>query len=151
MDAPPLFVGVGMLTPEDLEYCQATHAEIFNDRVRIRHPGRINVQPLDRDLGYEPSDPKPPFYDGPAAVQARPVLAGSRLVVEQAVTTLGYAVKLPVDGTGADEVAKDDIVEVYQSVDPRNLNITLVVNGDESNTFVTARRLSCTVYAASTP
>lgn len=140
-----------MLSPEDLAYCQATHAEIFTDKVRIRHPGRTNVQPLDRTLGYEPSDPKPAFYDGPAAVQARPVLAGSRVSVEQAVTTLGYAVKIPVDGVGAAEVAPEDIVEVYESADPKNLGLMLLVNGDESNTFVTARRISCTVYAGSTP
>jgi hypothetical protein len=132
-----------VLTAAELAECQATHEEIMIDTVRLYHSGRIDQQPFDLNLGYEPSDMPEPYYDGKATVQARPIMAGSRTVVEQAKTTLGYAVKLPVTVTGA---APEDLVEVYGSADPKNLGLWLVVQGEESNTFVTARRLSCTLW-----
>lgn len=132
-----------MLTAEELAECQATHEEIMTDRVRLYHSGRVDQLPFDPALGYEPSEMPEPYYDGKATVQARPIMAGSRTVVEQTKTTLGYAVKLPVAVTAA---SPEDLVEVVESADPRNIGLWLVVQGEESNTFVTARRLSCTLW-----
>lgn len=137
-----------MLTAAELAECQATHEEIMTDRVRLYPSGQVDQQPFDPTLGYEPSSRPEPYYDGKGIVQARPVQAGSRDVVEQTITVLGYAVKVPVSVTGA---ALADLVEVVESADPRNVGLWLVIQGEESNTLVTARRLSCTLFQAADP
>lgn len=144
-----------MLTPEELAECRATHETIFTDVIRLYHSGQVDEEPFDPALGYEPSSRPEPYYgpgiephNGKGIVQARAIQTGNREVVEQTVSTLGYAVKVPVTVTGA---ALADLVEVVESSDPRNVGLWLVVQGEESNTLATARRLSCTRFQAAEP
>ena len=155
MLSPPPTIGdvptEGQLTLGDLMDARATHESIMLDTIGVRHPG-MTEGAFDPDLGYAPSEPRAEYYHGKATVQAQQISSGT---IEPAgglgtLTMLGYAVKGPVNSTltGA---APGDIVEVYDSADPRHTGLRLIVRNVESNTFVTARRLVCTLYEPSTP
>lgn len=136
-------VGARMLTAEELAECRATHEEIMLDRVRLYRSGRVAETAFDPLLGYEPSDRPEPYYDGKAAVQARPIQAGNKTTAQQPVGLIGYAVKTPYIVI---DVAPNDLVEVVESQDPENVGLWLVVQAEQSNTFATARRILCTLY-----
>jgi hypothetical protein len=131
-----------VLTPGQLAQCRATHETIFGDRLRIRHDDPVEGV-FDPVLGYAPVTMPAPFYDGPGRIQARPVQSGAQTSAEQVITVLGYAVAVP---WSVSAVRPTDIVECYQSADPRNVGKTLRVEDVQSSTFETARRMSCTDY-----
>lgn len=131
------------LTLADLMDARATHESIMLDKVRLYRSGRVAQQPFDPELGYEPSNGPAPYYDGKATVQSKAIQTSTRTIAEQSKSSLGYVVKIPVS---AIVIAPEDLVEVTESADPRNVGLWLVVEGAETNTFATARRFSCTVW-----
>lgn len=138
------------LTLGDLMDARATHELIMIDQISARHPGMIEGV-FDPDLGYAPAEPKPSYYTGKATVQARQISAGQLSPAGLGtLTQLGYAVHGPV-GTAIDQAAPDDVITVTDSADPRYVGLVLIVRNVESSSFVTARRLICTVYEPSTP
>lgn len=137
-----------MLTPQQLAQCRATHETIFGDRLRMRHREPETQEPFDPALGYEPSTKQEPYYDGPGRIQARPVQSGNQTTGDQVVTVLGYAVAVPWNVT---EVRSTDIIECYESADPRNVGKVLTVADVQSSTFETARRMSCVDYQPRNP
>lgn len=140
----------GWLTLGDLMDARATHELIMIDQISVRHPG-MTEGVFDPDLGYAPSEPKPAYYAGKATVQARQISAGQLSPAGLGtLTQLGYAIHGPV-GTTIDQAAPDDVITVTDSADPRYVGLTLIVRNVESSSFVTARRLVCTVYEPSTP
>jgi hypothetical protein len=140
----------GWLTLGDLMDARATHELIMIDQISVRHPGMVEGV-FDEDLGYAPSEPKPSYYAGKATVQARQISAGQLIPAGLGtLTQLGYAVHGPV-GTTIDQAAPNDVITVTDSADPRYVGLTLIVRNVESSSFVTARRLVCTVYEPSTP
>lgn len=137
-----------MLTPEQLAQCRATHETIFGDKLRMRHRAPATQAAFDPALGYEPSTAEAPYYDGPGRIQARPVQSGSATSGDQLITVLGYVVAVP---WSVDDVRPTDLVECYESVDPRNVGKVVTVLDVQSSTFETARRMACEDYQERNP
>lgn len=137
-----------MLTPEQLAQCRATHETIFGDKLRMRHREPATQNAFDPGLGYEPSTEQAPYYDGPGRIQARPVQSGNQTTAGQVVTVLGYAVAVP---WAVGDVRPTDLIECYESADPRNVGKVLTVLDVQSSTFETARRMSAADYQQQSP
>lgn len=132
-----------MLTPGQLAQCRMTHETILTDKLRIRHDEHTDG-PFDVALGYAPTVAVAPFYDGPGRLQARSVQPGDRGGGSgNAITVLGYVAVVP---WGVVDVRPSDIVECYESADPRNVGKFVRVADVQSSTYETARRMSCVDY-----
>lgn len=120
----------------------------FTSRVRLRRPEQIATR--DDATGKTTFTPSPPYYDGPARVQAyggggiAPLSAAGR-----AIAVSGWLVAVP---HGVIEALPDDLCEVYQSDDdPQLVGLRLVVKDAPAASIILQRSLRCELEQGVTP
>jgi hypothetical protein len=108
-------------------------------RVRLRHPDQVPVR--DPVTGKTSFTPAPPYYDGPARVQAHGGGPPAATPADRHVGSGGYLVAVPHTVI---EARPYDLVEVVaDGQDPALAGLLLVVDDVPTASLILQRNLSC--------
>jgi hypothetical protein len=125
---------------------------LMTDRVSLRAPGDSGSAWNEATHRTETTT-NTPFATGvPARIKplgTRGGVGSDALVVDDSVNVVGYVVSLPLGGDGVNQIVMDGesntLIDVTSSADAQLVGRTLRVTGVPRGTYLTARRLLCTL------
>lgn len=114
---------------------------LMTDYCTISHPGGT-AGAYDPETVTSAWTPNPPHYEGRCRVKPDAAAARDALVADQNVAVRIYTVTVPAD---VDTVRVGDWLTVVESVDSMLVDASMYVADVQGGTYVTARRLVCSV------